>query len=46
MSEENLENITNSYINFAPNFADHHVLSDTIFNGHCLITNNIYIPKK
>ena len=30
----------------APTFADHHVLSDIIFNGHCLITINIYIPIK
>ena len=27
-------------------FAGHHFLSDTNFNGHCLIKNNIYIPKK
>ena len=45
MSEENLENISNSYSNFAPNFADHHVLSDIIFNGHCLMTNNIISLK-
>ena len=45
MSEENIENITKSDSNFAPNFVDHHVLQDINFNGHCLI-NNIYIPKK
>ena len=45
MSEKNIENVTKSDSNFAPNFIDHHVLTDIIFNGHCLI-NNIYIPKK
>ena len=46
MSEENIENITKSDCNFAPNFVDHHLLSDMNFNGHCLINNNISIPKK
>ena len=41
MSEENIENITQSDSNFAPTFVDHHVLSDINFNGHCLI--NIFI---
>ena len=45
MSEENIENITKSDSNFAPTFADHHLLPDINFNGHCLI-NNICIPKK
>ena len=45
MSEENIENITKSDSNFAPNFVDHHLLPDKDFNGHCLI-NNIYFPKK
>ena len=45
MSEENIENITKSDSNFAPTFADHHLLPDINFNGHCLI-NNISIPKK
>ena len=40
-----IENITKSDSNFAPTFADHHLLPDINFNGHCLI-NNIYIPKK
>ena len=30
----------------APIFVDHHVLQDINFNGHCLINNNITIPKK
>ena len=30
MSEENIENITKSDCNFAPNFVDHHVLPDII----------------
>ena len=46
MSEENIENITKSDSNCAPFFVDHHVLSDTNFNRHCLINNNISIPKK
>ena len=45
MSEENIENITRSNSNFVPTFADHHLLLDIIFNGHCLI-NNISIPKE
>ena len=44
MSEENIENITKSGSNFAPNFVNHHFLSDVNFNGHCLI--NIYIHKE
>ena len=46
MSEENVENITKSDSNFAPTFVDHHVFPDMNFNGHCLINNNISIPKK
>ena len=46
MSEENIENITKSDSNFAPTFVDHHLLPDMNFNGHCLIKNNISIPKK
>ena len=45
MSEENIDNITKSDSNFAPNFVDHRVLPDINFNEHCLI-NHIYIPKK
>ena len=46
MSEENIENITKPNSNFAPTFVDHYVLPDTNFNGHCLIKNNISLPKK
>ena len=46
MSEENIENITIWESNFAPTFVDHHLLLDINFNGHCLIKNNISIPKK
>ena len=46
MSDEYIENITKSDSNFAPTFADHHLLSDRNFNGHCLINNNISIPEK
>ena len=44
-SRENIENITKSNGNFAPYFVDHHVLSGINFNGHCLMNNNISIPK-
>ena len=46
MSEENIENTTKSDSNFAPTFANYHVLPDKNFNGHCLINNDISIPKK
>ena len=45
MSEENTENIIKSDSNFAPSFVDNHLLPDINFNGHCLINNNIFIPK-
>ena len=45
MLEESIENITKSNSNFAPTSVDHHVLPDINFNGHCLIKNNIFIPK-
>ena len=46
MSEENIENIKKSDNNFAPTFADHHLLPHINLNGHYLIKNNISIPKK
>ena len=45
-SEKSVENITKSDSNFAPIFADHYLLPDINFNGHCLINNNISVPKK
>ena len=45
ISQENIENLTKSDSNFAPAFVDHHVLPHINFNGHCLIKNNISIPK-
>ena len=45
MSEESIENITKSNSNFAPTFFDHHSLPGINFNEHCLIKNNIFIPK-
>ena len=45
MSEENIENITNTDSNFAPTFVDDHVLPDIDFKGHCLINSNISILK-
>ena len=38
--------ITKSDSNFAPTFVDDHLLPDTNLNGHCLINNNISIPKR
>ena len=39
----NIENITKSDSNFAPNFVDHHSLPDINFNGHCFIkSKSIY----
>ena len=46
MSEESMENITNSDSNYAPTFVDHHLLPDMNFYGHCLIKSDISIPKK
>ena len=47
MLEGNIENINKSSdSNLAPKFVDHHSLPDINFNGHCLIKNNISIPKK
>ena len=46
MPEESIENITKSDSNFAATFVDHHFLPEMNFNGHCLIKNNISIPKK
>ena len=45
MSEESIDNITKSDNNCAWTFVDLHSLPDIIFNGHCLIKNNISIPK-
>ena len=45
MSEESIENITKSDINFSRTFVDHHLLPDISFNGNFLI-NNISISKK
>ena len=46
MSEKSIKNITKLGSNFAPAFVDHHLLPGMNFNGQCLITNNISIPKK
>ena len=46
MLVENIQNITKSDSNFAPTFVDQHLLSETSFNGHCLMKNNISIIKK
>ena len=46
MSEGSIESITKSGSNFAPTFVNHDLLPDVNLNGHCLIKNNISIPKK
>ena len=46
MSEENVETIIKSDSNYAPPFVGHHLLPHINFNRHCLIKNNISIPKK
>ena len=46
LSEESIENITESESKFAPAFVDRHQLPDMTFKGHRLIKNNIYAPKK
>ena len=46
MLEEIIEHITKSDSSFAPTFVVHHLLPDINFNRHCLIKNNISIPKK
>ena len=46
MSKQNIENIAKSDRNFTQTFVNHHILKDINFNGHCLIKNNISIPKK
>ena len=46
ISEKNIEDINKSDSNFAPNFADHHVLPEVNFNGHCLIKNIYFLHTK
>ena len=43
MLEENIENITKSD---STNFVDHYLLPGMNLNGHCLIKNKTYMPKK
>ena len=45
ISQENIENISKSDSLFAPTFVNHYILPDVDFNGHCLINNNISLPK-
>ena len=41
-----LKKITKSNSNFTSNFVNHYLLGDVNFNEHCLIKNNISVPKK
>ena len=36
---------SSKFSNFARTFVDHHILNEIDFYGHCLINNNISIPK-
>ena len=46
MSEESIEIITKSDINFALTFVDYHFLPDKNFNGHYLVKNDISIYER
>ena len=46
MFEEIIENITKSDSLFAPTFVNDYILPHVNFDGHCLLNNNISIPKK
>ena len=46
MSKKHIENITKSESNFVPTFVDHYILPVVNFQRHCLMNNNISIPKK
>ena len=46
MSEWSIENIAKSNSLLAPTFVNHYILQDVNLNWHCLINNNISIPKK
>ena len=36
---------SSKFSTFARTFVDHHILNEINFYGHCLINNNISIPK-
>ena len=46
ISKESIANVSKSDRNFAPTFADHHLLPNMSFNGLCLWKSNISILKK
>ena len=46
MSEESIKNITKLSINSALTFVDRCLFPDIKFNEHCLIKNDISIPKE
>ena len=46
MSEESLGNLTASDNTFVPTLINYCILPDLKFNGHCLINDNIFIPRK
>ena len=45
-SEESIVSIAKLDGYFGPTFVDNHLLPGNNFNEHCLIKNNIFIPKK
>ena len=44
MSEESIENTTESDSNFSRTSVDHHSLPDMNFNGHCLTKKYYFYP--
>ena len=46
LSKEIIENITKLDNNLGSTFVDPHLLLDMDFDGHCLIKNDISVPKK
>ena len=46
MSEESIENLTESDSNFAPTFVDPHLLPDMSFNGLCLTKKKTFLSLK
>ena len=46
MSEENIKHVTEWDSSSGPTSVDHHVWSHIKFNGHRLIHDKIYVPKK
>ena len=46
MSEESLENLTTLDNTFVPILINYCILPDLKFNGHCLINDDVFIPRE